>query len=40
MYVCINFIYLIPWNLDSDPWVSWSFFFLQNNNHQAVNKMK
>ena len=25
-------------NLDCDPWVSWSF--LQNNNHQAVKKMK
>ena len=20
------YIYLIPWNLDCDPWVSWSFF--------------
>ena len=28
----------MPWNLVCDPWVSWSF--LQNNNHQAVNKMK
>ena len=27
----------MPWNLDCDPCVSWSF--LQNNNHQAV-KMK
>ena len=26
------------WNLDCDPWVSWSF--LQNNNHQAFKKMK
>ena len=29
----------MPWNLDYDPWVSWSFFLLSNN-HQAVNKMK
>ena len=28
----------MPWNLDCDLWVSWSF--LQNNNHQAVNEMK
>ena len=26
------------WNIDCDPRVSWSF--LQNNNHQAVKKMK
>ena len=26
------------WNLNCDPWVSWSF--LQNNNHQSVKKMK
>ena len=26
------------WNLNCDPWVSWSF--LQNKNPQAVNKMK
>ena len=28
----------MSWNLDCDLCVSWSF--LQNNNHQAVNKMK
>ena len=33
----IRFMYLMPWNLDSDPWVSWCF--LQINNHQAVNKI-
>ena len=26
------------WNLDCNSWVSWSF--LQNNNHQAVKKIK
>ena len=39
IYVCILDIYISnSWNLDCDPRVSWSF--LQNNNHQAVNKMK
>ena len=26
-WIYIRFIYLIPWNLDCDPWVSWSFFY-------------
>ena len=30
MNIYIRFIYLIPWNLDCDPWVSWRF--LQNKN--------
>ena len=30
-------MYLIPWNLDCDLRVSWSF--LQNNNHRVVKKI-
>ena len=35
-YICI---YIFDsWNLDCDPRVSWRF--LQNNNHQALKKIK
>ena len=35
----ISYIYIFnSWNLDCDPWVSWTF--LQNKNHQAVKKIK
>ena len=47
-YICITPLYIYIYiyilnsfdslNLDCDPWVSWSF--LQNNNNQAVKKMK
>ena len=38
IYIYIFKIYIFDsWNLDCDPWVSWSF--LQNNNHQAIKKM-
>ena len=38
-YILDIYIYMfISWNLDCVPWFSWSF--LQNNNHQAVKKMK
>ena len=38
IYIYIYIYILNSWNLDCDPWVSWSF--LQNKIHQAVKKMK